>query len=227
MYGEYAKSLGPKSVLTLLHAAGVCASAWILFGNGFTVLFRWTGKYASVDHFAARALVFACAAIYFVRICVATFHFYNRKVGYGEAIGVGIFAGSIHVLFAFLGRAGARPIGWLSVAGIFLYLAGSYLNTVSEYQRYLWKIIPGNQGRLYTEGLFRHSRHINYFGDNVLFTGYALLSASPWALVVPSLMACGFIFANIPMLDDYLKKKYGAEFEAYALRAKKFIPYVY
>ena len=29
------------------------------------------------------------------------------------------------------------------------------------------------------------------------------------------------------MLDAYLKKKYGDQFDAYALRTKKFVPYVY
>lgn len=199
----------------------------MLFGIGFTTLFRWTGKAAPADCLAVRSLVFACAAIYFARVCFGTFHLYNRKVSYGEAIGVGIFAACLHILFAFLGRANARPLDRLSVIATLLYLAGSYLNTGSEYLRYLWKKNPQNQGRLYTEGLFHYSRHINYFGDAVLFTGYALLTRSPLALIVPALMVCGFIFVNIPMLDGYLKKKYGAQFDAYALRTKKLIPYVY
>jgi protein-S-isoprenylcysteine O-methyltransferase Ste14 len=227
VYGQYDKSLGPKTVLMLFHAAGVCAAAWILFGDGFTTLFHWTGKAAPPDHVAARALLFACAAIYFARICFGTFHLYNRKVSYGEAIGVGIFAACLHVLFAFLGRADATALDWLSVVGIFLYLAGSCLNTASEYLRYLWKKNPVNEGQLYTKGLFHYARHINYFGDVVLFTGYALLTGSPWALIVPALMLCGFVFVNIPMLDGYLRKKYGAQFDAYALQTQKLIPYVY
>jgi steroid 5-alpha reductase family enzyme len=120
-----------------------------------------------------------------------------------------------------------EPLGWLTCTAAFLYFLGSYLNTGSEFLRKRWKDDSRHRGRLYTEGLFRYSQHINYFGDELLFIGYALLTGSPWALIVPGLMAFGFVFVNIPMLDAYLKKKYGGEFEAYALRTKKFVPYVY
>jgi protein-S-isoprenylcysteine O-methyltransferase Ste14 len=227
MYGTYEKSTGPKTALTVLHAIGVCSSAWILFGSGFGFLFHWTSKTAPSDHVLGHALVFACAVIYFARVCFGSLRLYKRTVGYGEGIGIGVFAIFIHTLFAFFGRVNRQPLGWLLFLGAFLYVAGSYLNTRSEYLRGVWKRNPANQGRLYTEGYFRYSRHINYFGDEMLFTGYALIAGSLWGLIVPALMACGFIFVNIPTLDGYLRGKYGAEFESYARRTKKFIPYIY
>ncbi|MGH9691415.1 MAG: DUF1295 domain-containing protein [Candidatus Acidiferrales bacterium] len=227
MYGEYDKSLGAKIVLTALHALAICAAAWILFGGGFEILFRWTDKTVSPDHALYRGIVFACAAIYFARICFATFCLLKRTVGWGEAGGVGLYVIFIHIFFAFFGRTNPKPAARLLLVGALLYFLGSYLNTSSEYRRYLWKKDSRNQGRLYTQGLFRYSRHINYFGDEVLFTGYALIAGSPWALMIPALMLLGFIFVNIPMLDAYLKRKYGAQFDAYAVRTRKFIPGVY
>ncbi len=227
MYGTYEKSAGAKTALTVLHAIGVCSSAWILFGSGFGFLFHWTGKASASDHVLNRALVFACAAVYFARLCFGTLRLYKRTVGYGEAIGIGVYTIFIHTLFAFIGRVNGRPPGWPLFLGGVLYVAGSYLNTRSEYLRDVWKRNPANQGRVYTEGYFRYSRHVNYFGDDMLFAGYALIAGSLWGLIVSALMACGFVFINIPMLDGYLRKKYGAEFESYARRVKKFIPYVY
>jgi protein-S-isoprenylcysteine O-methyltransferase Ste14 len=227
MYGEYDRSLGAKIVLTVIQAIAVCAAGWILFGSGFGALFRWTGKTAAPDHNLTSALVFACAAVYFARICYGTVHLYKRKVGYGEALGIGVWVAFIHVLFAFFGRTNAKPFEWGQVAGIFFYVLGSYFNTGSEYLRYRWKENPRNKDRLYTGGLFRYSRHINYFGDELLFLGYALIAGSLWGLAIPALMAFGFVFANIPMLDGYLKKKYGGQFDTYAAHTRKFIPYVY
>ncbi|MGA8872495.1 MAG: DUF1295 domain-containing protein [Candidatus Acidiferrales bacterium] len=227
MYGTYEKSAGAKTALTVLHAVGVYSSAWILFGSGFGLLFHWTGKTAPSDHVLGRVLVFACAAVYFARVCFGSLRLYKRTVGYGEGIGIGVYTIFIHTLFAFFGRINRQPLDWLLFLAVFLYVAGSYLNTRSEYLRGLWKGNPGNQGRLYTAGYFRHSRHVNYFGDEMLFTGYALIAGSLWGLIVPALMACGFVFVNIPTLDGYLQKKYGAEFESYARRTKKFIPYIY
>jgi protein-S-isoprenylcysteine O-methyltransferase Ste14 len=227
VYGAYDKSTGPKAVLTALHVVAVCASAWILFGGGFEILFHWMGRTAPGDHFLARGLVFGCAAIYFARISYGTLFLYKRTVSYGEGIGIGLYVIAIDVLFAFFGRSNQGPIGLVMLLGAVLYVVGSYVNTRSEYLRGSWKKDPAHKGRLYTTGYFRYSRHVNYFGDELLFTGYALIAGSAWGLVVPLLMACGFIFVNIPMLDGYLKRKYGAEFEAYAARTKKFVPYVY
>lgn len=227
MYGEYDKSIGPKIALTMLHALGLCASAWLLLGNGLAVLARWTGRSLVPGHPLNRALVFGCAGIYFARICFNSFYLMRRKFGWGEAVGVGLYAACVHSFFAFLGSMNLEPLGWLTCVAAFLYFLGSYLNTGSEFLRKRWKDDSRHRGRLYTEGLFRYSQHINYFGDELLFIGYALLTGSPWALIVPGLMAFGFVFVNIPMLDAYLKKKYGGEFEAYALRTKKFVPYVY
>jgi protein-S-isoprenylcysteine O-methyltransferase Ste14 len=227
VHGEYERSLGPKTVLSVLCAFAVCLSFWILFGNGFEVIFGWTGKSVPPGPVVTRTLVVACGLIYFLRISLGTLRFFRRKIAYGEAAGVGLFVLFIQIFFSFFARTNINPSGWLVVLGVVLYILGSYLNTASEYQRYRWKKDPKNNGHLYTEGLFRYSRHINYFGDEVLFTGYALVAGSPWGLVVPAFMAFGFIFVNIPMLDRYLSSKYAAEFASYASRTKKFVPYVY
>jgi protein-S-isoprenylcysteine O-methyltransferase Ste14 len=227
VYGEYDKSLGPKIALTTLHTLSLCVSAWLLLGNGLAVLVRWTGRGFVPGHPINRALVFACGAVYFARICFTSFYLIKRKFGWGEAVGVGLYAVCVHGFFAFLGSMNLKPLGWLTYVAAFVYFLGSYLNTGSEFLRKRWKEDSRHRGQLYTEGLFRYSRHINYFGDELLFIGYALLTGSLWALIVPALMVFGFTFVNIPMLDAYLEKKYGAEFEAYALRTKKFVPYVY
>ena len=108
-----------------------------------------------------------------------------------------------------------------------LYLSGSYINTQSEYYRHVWKLKEENKGRLYTEGLFSLSMHINYFGDIVLFIGFAMVAHSFSLLVVPMIMAINFVFHIIPSLDRYLEKKYKDEFRDYARKTKKLIPLIY
>jgi len=129
--------------------------------------------------------------------------------------------------FAKVGGDSHQPVGALDYFSIFLYLFGSGLNTYSEYTRYIWKKQAAHKGRLYKEGLFKYSMHINYFGDVVLFTGFALLTYSFSLLVIPLIMALNFIFFIIPRLDKYLARKYDEEFKEYAVRTKKFIPGIY
>jgi protein-S-isoprenylcysteine O-methyltransferase Ste14 len=76
-------------------------------------------------------------------------------------------------------------------------------------------------------GLFHYARHVNYFGDEVLFTSYVLMTGRAGLLVIPVLMAFGFVFANIPAQDLYLEERYGDEYRAYARTLKRFIPYIY
>jgi protein-S-isoprenylcysteine O-methyltransferase Ste14 len=69
--------------------------------------------------------------------------------------------------------------------------------------------------------------HINYFGDIVLFTGFAMVTHSLSMLVIPLIMAVNFVFIIIPSLDRYLEKKYKDEFRDYSRKTKKFIPLIY
>ena len=46
-------------------------------------------------------------------------------------------------------------------------------------------------------------------------------------LFLPVIMAFGFVFANIPALDQYLEERYGDEYRAYAQTVKCFIPCLY
>lgn len=134
----------------------------------------------------------------------------------------------IHALFAYLGGTNPNSVNLtLATIALILYVAGSILNTGSELQRKWWKEKPMNNGRLYARGLFRYAMHINYFGDELLFTGYALVTGIAWALLIPLMMAAGFVFFNIPQLDKHLREHYGAEFEDYARRTKKFIPFIF
>lgn len=227
MYGEYGKSIGPKGLLTVLHAASLYVVYWLFFQGGLVALSLWTGRSFLPGAFSRRVLLFSCAVIYFLRIIFGCFYLMRRTMRWGEAAGIGFFVFLVHLYFALLGGTNPHNLGVVAILGAILFVGGSYLNTASEYCRLRWKENPAHTGHLYTGGLFRYSRHINYFGDEVLFTGYALVTASLWALIVPVFMLLGFAFANIPALDRYLAKKYGEEFDAYAARTKRFIPFVY
>jgi steroid 5-alpha reductase family enzyme len=169
-----------------------------------------------------------CALVYFLRFILTGLYLLKRKMGWGEAAIVSGWVFFIHILFAYLGGNNPKAISpAVATIALVLYGAGSVLNTGSELQRKVWKDRPENRGRLYTQGLFRYAMHINYFGDELLFTGYALFTGIAWALLVPLVMAAGFLFFNIPKLDRRLHEHYGSDFEIYSGRTKKFVPFIY
>ncbi len=146
---------------------------------------------------------------------------------WGEAATIGTWLLIIHGTMLWQGGQNSNSVSVVTWTGLGLYGLGAYLNTMSEYQRMIWKRAPNHQGKLYTEGLFAYSMHVNYFGDVVAFTGFAMVAARPYAFLIPAIMAVLFITINIPMLDKYLAERYADQFKAYAKSTKKFIPYIY
>lgn len=118
-------------------------------------------------------------------------------------------------------------VGAVEYVGVALFLVGSFLNTGSELLRDSWKKVPEHQGKLYTEGLFRHSMHINYFGDVVWVVGLAFMTANPWSATVPVFLFVFFAFYNAPMLDRHLAEKYGEQFVQYRVRTKRIVPFIF
>lgn len=212
MHGERDPSTPPRLAMVGMHLVGVLVATGLLTSGPLT---------------PRRIALLACAWIYFARVLVTGLVFLKRKVGWAEAFQVGPFLFLIQVFLAWLGARATEAWGVLDTLALVLYLIGSFLNTGSEMQRMAWKARPENAGRLYTGGLFRLSRHVNYFGDVVLFVGFAALTRSPWALLVPAVMAAGFVFVHIPMLDKYLRDRYGEDYVEWAQRSKKLVPFVY
>lgn len=215
----HASSTRSKLVFAACHGALVVLCCWLAFGS-----INWP------DPLRAK-LMAACAALYFARHLITLFLLLQRKVDMSEVWGLVAFIAVFEVGFLFLGggllSGNATPLGWLDWVGAALLVVGSLLNTGSEMQRWRWKNRPTSKGRCYTGGLFAYSTHINYFGDTVLFIGWALLTASVLALSIPVLMTAMFVFFHIPALDRYLSARYGTEFDTYAKRTAKLVPFIY
>ncbi len=228
---EHAPSTTAKAVFAGLHLVSVATCAWLLLGNGWLWLGHVTGWNLSLSDPSRGKLLLACAVLYFTRHLLTLFYLLKRKLEYSEALGLALFMGIFEIGFLLLGagafRNAAVPFGLLDLTGVLFVLLGSFLNSWSELQRAWWKQDPANRGRCYTRGLFGYSMHINFFGDSVLFTGWALLTHSVFALIVPAFMGLSFVFFHIPALDAYLSEHYGADFDAYAARTRKFVPFLY
>ena len=187
----------------------------------------WLKQYQLAGDFVRRILIASCLIIYFARLQVTVWVFQKRMWTWLETITITVLMSFVMYAFARVGGNNKQVVGVVETIGILIYILGSYINTQSEYHRHVWKLKAENSGRLYTEGLFSLSMHINYFGDIVLFTGFAMVTHSLSILVIPLIMAVNFVFNIIPSLDRYLEKKYKDEFRDYARKTKKFIPLIY
>jgi len=166
-------------------------------------------------------------SIYFLRLLFTLFVFFQRKLYWGEAIVIANIMPWIFPYIAYKSGDNTGTIGWMELIGIILFLTGSFLNTASEYFRFSWKQKKENVGHLYTGGLFKYTRHTNYFGDIVLFAGLAAVAHQIQLLIIPFAMASFFIVIIIPLKENYLREKYGNEYTCYAANTKRLIPFIF
>ena len=174
-------------------------------------------------------LMVSFGAVYILRVNVMMRCLLPREVS-NEEIGfvLLIFVPGLMASFAFAANECDEDIHIaFAIVSVCLYMVGSYLNSGSELQRKRWKSHPENKGKCYTEGLFSLARNINYFGDVVLFSAWALASGRWWNAWVPLFMLAGFVFHHIPEKEKYLAKRYSNEWPAYSAKTKKLVPFIY
>ncbi|MBL4632923.1 MAG: DUF1295 domain-containing protein [Kofleriaceae bacterium] len=227
----HSSSLLTKSVFFFLHSLIFSFSLWLILWNGVGLLGSfWGQSWEIADPMRAKVLL-ACTFLYWARHAVTLFYLVVRKIPWGEAIGLSFFFAFFEITLLLAGggilRDSPTPMRYWDIIALILLLTGSFLNSGSEIQRKWWKKNPVNKGHCYTLGLFRHSMHINYFGDLVLFSGWCIFTCSLVTFAIPLLMLIMFVFLHIPDIDLYLAKRYGEEFEAYAQRTKKLIPGIF
>lgn len=225
-HDEPSPSIPVKALLSASILAGILVSSSLT--SDFSELLTHLFKHEKVGKNIYRQIIFfSCGLIYFFRFTMCMFIFLKRKISWFEGGLVSFLFFMMFYLFGVSAGSHAEPIGLYDIVGIFLFLAGSYINTLADYQRFAWKRKIENKGRLYTKGLFEYSMHINYFGDSISYVGLALITLESVCLFVSIGIIMNFIVIQIPMLDKHLSRKYGDEFEEYAKQTKKLIPFVY
>ncbi len=227
IYAARGGSVAQRAFLTVAVGLCVAVACWLLLAGGIPVIGASVGRAWGPGDETRRLSLAAALSIYFVRLIFTQFAFLKRAVSWSEAGMIAIWVLCIYLLLALAGGTNTARQGLTSAVGVILFILGSWMNSYAEYARHKWKQLPENRGCLYQLGLFRYSMHPNYLGDLISFSGLCLIAGRWITVVVPLIMLGGFVFANIPMLDAHLHDHYGTEFDEYAKRTRKLIPFVY
>ena len=120
------------------------------------------------------------------------------------------------------------PAGPLTVIGGLLWLGGFVFESAGDWQLARFKAGPGNQGRIMDRGLWRYTRHPNYFGDACMWWGLFLISLGSWAelpfAVAPLLMTFILTRSTGQRLTDRRMAATRPRYADYAARTSGFIP---
>jgi steroid 5-alpha reductase family enzyme len=98
----------------------------------------------------------------------------------------------------------------LDIAGVALWAIGFFFEAAGDWQLVRFKADPANKGKLMTSGVWRYSRHPNYFGDSAQWWGYYLMTAAAggyWTIFSPVLMTALLLrVSGVALLERTLKE---------------------
>lgn len=219
----------------------------IVWGFGFVAV-AWAVR-LSADGLAARQnLLVALTSVWGLRL---TGYLFWRNHGKGEdfryramrkkwgprfgLISLGtVFALQGTIMFVVslpvqLGQQRVAPdVGWLAWTGVGVWAVGLFFEAVGDAQLARFKADPANAGKVMDRGLWRYTRHPNYFGDACVWWGIALVAAEVpvgrWGLVGAAVMSL-FLrrVSGVTLLEKSLVKRREGYAE-YVARTSAFVP---
>jgi steroid 5-alpha reductase family enzyme len=133
---------------------------------------------------------------------------------------------SAPLLAAQISPAPARLI-WLDALAILVWGVGFFFEAVGDWQLARFKVDPANRGRLLTTGVWRYTRHPNYFGDSAQWWGYYLLALAAggwWTAFSPLLMTFLLLRVSGVRLLEKSMQATKPGYEDYMRRTSSFLP---
>lgn len=227
--------------------ASIVDSFW---GLGF-VLIAWVCYAVASGHPARKMLVAVLTAVWGLRLAI---HITWRNAGKGEDYryqamrkrfgdrfpiislftvfglqGVLMWVISLPLQIAEISPEPAR-LTWLVWAGAIVWLIGFLFESVGDLQLARFKADPNNKGKVMDRGLWRYTRHPNYFGDALLWWGFFLIALSTprgaWTVVSPLVMTLLLMkVSGVALLEKTLTKT-KPEYRDYIQRTSAFFPWL-
>ncbi len=118
-----------------------------------------------------------------------------------------------------------RPMVWI---GFWVWFLGYFFEVVGDAQLAAFIRNPSNKGKLMTQGLWKFTRHPNYFGEATMWWGIFLIGttvADGWlGIISPITITFLLVFVSgVPLLERKYKNR--KDFKAYRKRTSIFIPW--
>lgn len=126
-----------------------------------------------------------------------------------------------------------EPLGVFALVGSLLWLTGFLIEAIADHQKTQFKVYPGNRGKFIQSGLWQHSRHPNYFGEILLWTGVAVIAIPvlqgwQWLTLSSPFLVTLLLtsVSGIPLLEKRADDKWGgqADYEAYKKKTPVLVP---
>lgn len=112
--------------------------------------------------------------------------------------------------------------------GVSLWVIGFYFEAMGDFQLDRFIKDPANKGKIMTSGLWKYSRHPNYFGESTMWFGIAIISLSlssvPFVAIISPFLITFLLLkvSGVPMLEKHFAGN--PDWEEYKKKTSVFIP---
>lgn len=225
--------------------ASIVDSVWPLF---FLLgALSYVAASGRVELTSRTAVIGALLTAWALRLCI---HITRRNWGEGEdrryqairarnqpgfawkslylVFGLQAVLGWIIAMPVFAGLSGGAPVGVFDCAGIALWLCGFAFEGIGDWQLSRFTADPANRGGVLDTGLWRFTRHPNYFGEATLWWGFFLLAVAAgaaWTVFAPLLMTFMLLkVSGVALLEKDIGERRPA-YRAYIERTSALVPW--
>ncbi len=219
--GDYTNQTSPKLVFSGIRITGVFVGVFLMV--------YWTNGLESLSDVWKNApvlLFFACLFLAVAQQLYWLWAIARERFTWFMALfpwNTGLDLLWLYFLSNALNR-GVPVIIWVYLGAV-LCVAGLLIELISNLQLQFFKREPGNEGKLFTGGLFSLVIHPNYTGYLLWRTAFPLMTGYPLAAGVAFIFHLAqFYFQAHPPFIRYMHQKYGRDWEIYSSNRKRIIP---
>lgn len=121
----------------------------------------------------------------------------------------------------------ANALSWIDYVAAVVVLFGLIFETIADWQLSRFKAQPRNKGKVLDSGLWRYTRHPNYFGECCVWWGFYLLAVAAggwWSVLGPLLMTVLLMrVSGVALLERDIAER-RPEYRRYIERTNAFVP---
>ncbi|MBN1894859.1 DUF1295 domain-containing protein [bacterium] len=222
---------------------GLADFAW---GGGFALV-AWTGLLLDPGPSFRDWIVAVMTSVWALRLILhilprlsksEDFRYAKMRKNWGKRAGifgythVFMLQGILLFLIAFpilmIMRDDRDSIGAWDIIGIIVWGIGLLIETTADLQLKQFLRYRSGPGRILQTGLWRYSRHPNYFGEALLWWGFFFMAVpgqNGWLAAISPLLIDFLLIrvSGVPLLEKHYKDN--AEYQEYAARTSIFIPW--
>jgi hypothetical protein len=218
----------------------------ITWGLGFVAV-AWTGRIATHGNSARQWLITVLVTVWGLRLAGYLFwrnhgkgedfryramrKHWGPRFGVISLVTVFVLQGTLMWVVSLpvqLAQARDTAVGPLAYVGAAIWALGLLFETVGDLQLARFKADSSNAGRVMDRGLWRYTRHPNYFGDSCVWWGIALVAAETgagaWGLIGALVMTVLLLkVSGVALLEKSLTKRREG-YTDYVARTSAFVP---